>query len=349
MTKDKDTKNKKGSILSEMAISTERPSAESGGLVVEPESETNSDKAKFENELSKTLSETENRVLLRKEVKEDPNQTNSWLKARKVVQDFQPVPWFIWRLSNYVLGTQGQIRTINEGFVLGLRRLLFATASDDLLGSGEKVNDVKTALRSVTPDVIASVSVIHAVCRRLASKQFERIWRPILDDAILRCQIGFSVGQFDESFGSGRGMLAGFASRCGLALLLASGDLDQARSALESLATGSEISQVGMQIYECDPLQVSAMMLSGSGCGRDAAYGTVSYAYKDSVSSVENMEQLKWLAAFTLTEKLRIGRDEDIDSKLWEALGITDESNRKELFTFSKKIVRRGHGWNWIF
>lgn len=328
-----------------MTENPQDPKSELSGLVVE--TDAGSGKDNFSQEVEKELQNTELALIDKRNITSNPQEARSWKVARETVEKFQPVPWFIWRLSNYVLGTPGQIHNINEGFVLGLRRLLFATASDPVLGSGAKVNDVKEAIKILSPDVIAAVSVIHATCRRLAGKKFDRIWRPILDDAILRAQIGALVGRFNDSFGVGRGMLAGFSSRAGLAILLSTGDLEQAREALELLATGKEISEVGLKIYECNPLQISAMMLSASGCGRDAAFGTVSYAYKDAASVVENQEQLKWLSAFTVTENIRIGNT-DVDLQLWETLNITGEDQRAAILDTAKKAIRRGHGWNWL-
>lgn len=316
------------------------------GLVVE--SDAGDSTSNFTQELETELRLTEQAVIDKRNITASPEETRSWSMARTVIQKFQPVPWFIWRLSNYVLGNPGQINNINEGFVMGLRRLLFATASDSTLGSGQKVNDVRKALKVLSADVVAATSVIHAICRRLSTKEFERIWRPILEDAILRAHIGSILGQYDSTFGQGRGMLAGFSSRAGLAILLSSGDLEQAREALELLATGKEIADVGFKVYQCNPLQVSAMMLSAAGCGRDAAFGTVSYAYQDGTNVVENKEQLKWLAAFTITESIRAGKLDEMDPSLWESLSLNDEQTRQGILDATKKVIRRGHGWGWL-
>ncbi len=321
----------------------EKNKSDPAGLVVEEDVKEGKDN--FSIEVENTLKQTEQAVI--DQIK-NPAETKSWTTAREVVTNFQPVPWFIWRISNFILGTPGQIHQVNEGFVLGLRRLLFATASDATIGSGEKVNDVKKALKILQHDVIAAVAVIHAVCRRLSTREFERIWRPILEDAILRSQIGSLIGAHDKSFGQGRGMLAGFSSRAGLAILLSSGELEQARQALELLATGKEISEVGQEVYKCNPLQVSAMMLSASGCGRDAAFGTVSYAYQDSSRKVENSEQLKWLAAFTIAENIRTGKADQIENEHWEVLNLSQDSVKEEILSQSKKIIRRGHEWSWL-
>ncbi|MCO6432264.1 MAG: hypothetical protein J5J00_15530 [Deltaproteobacteria bacterium] len=334
-----------GTLINEMVIQGDGKSSRAG-LVVEPEAAPEKDS--FEVELERTLRETEAQVLSLTDGATDPEEAEAWREAGRIVARFKPVPWFIWRLSNFVFASSAKEVKLPEGFVLGLRRLIFAAASDPVLGSGEKINDLRKALNVVPPNLVAAVSVIHAVCRRLASRQFERIWRPILEDAILRCHIGSHVGQYDKEFGRGRGMLAGFASRAGLAILLANGELEQARTALEALATGREIGSVGHSIYKCDPLQVSAMMLSAAGCGRDASFGTVSYAYANKGDIAENNQQLKWLAALTICEEIRMGRADKVDERFWNALSIDSAERKNELLDIAKVVIRRGHGWGWL-
>ena len=352
MVNSKDEKNKSSSenLVGEMLTSGGVKHSPSADLVVEPEAQP-AEADSFAKELERTLQETEQAVLGLTGARADALAERSWQRAREVVAEFRPVPMFIWRLSNFVLGKPGQINKVSEGLVFGLRRLLFAAASDPILGSGQKVNSVHKALESTAPDVIAAVAVIHAISRRLASRQFERIWRPILDDAILRAQIGLYVGRQHGGFGAGRGMLAGFAGRCGLAILISSGDLDQARKALEMLATGAEIRAVGLSLYGCDPLQISAMTLSASGCGRDAAYGTVSYSSSLAVSSSADSSadnQRCWHAAFLITECVRTARIDKITQADWQALRFESDDNKNSLTEKSKSALRRGHGWNWL-
>lgn len=320
------------------------------GLVVEP-AESAEDKDSFSRELQQTLEETERAVLGAASTAMSPSEMKSWQHARDIVQQFRPVPWFIWRLSNFALGKSGTNRSLSEGMVFGLRRLMFAAASDPSLGKGEKVSSVRQALEIVPSDVVAAVAVLYAVNKRLSSSQHERIWRPILDDAILRARLGLMIGARDESFGAGRAILAGYAGRCGLAILIAQGQLEQARSALEMLATGSEIKKVGFSIYECDPLQVSALTLTAAGCGRDAAFGTVSYSiepqFRTSISG-ESEEQQRWLSAFSVIEALRAGKLNEVSWPFLERYQLTDPQEQEEILADAKKIIRRGHGWNWL-
>lgn len=332
-------------VLSEFVLKEGKEAFGEGGLLSEPEQSPEADR--FNEELERSLAETQEDVLRLKNLS-DETKARSWETARAIVEEFQPVPWFIWRLSNYVFSSSNKVTQLTDGAVLGLRRLLFAAASDSFLGEGTKVNSIHKALQILSPDVVAAVAVIHAVSKRLAVCQFERIWRPILDDAILRSQIGFLVGERNKEFGAGRGMLAGFAGRCGLAILIASGELEQARKALELLASGADISSVGMSVYGCDPLQVSAMTLTAAGCGRDAAFGTVGYASPLSGFEGENESQFCWLSAFAVVEMVRTGRQREVDERFWEALGYNLGQDRGDLVSVSESLLKRGHNLNWI-
>ncbi|MEZ4752877.1 MAG: hypothetical protein R3A13_00995 [Bdellovibrionota bacterium] len=318
-------------------------SLDGSDLVDSPENEIEKDS--FTLELEKTLTGVEKEVAI---LETETLDQQAWQQAREIIYNFKPVPGFIWRLCHYVLGRSGNINKLDMGLVYGLRRLLFAAASDKILGAGRKIDDVREAINTVPSDVIAAVSTIHAICRRLSKCDFDRIWRPILDDALLRARIGFVVGELIPEFGSGRGMLAGFAGRMGLAVLISSGKLEQAQRCLELLAAGEGIQVVGRKVYKCDPLQISAMTLTAIGCSRDAAFGTVSFASRNPLKIVQNDEQMRWLAAFTITEKVRVGLESEILPELWEALGFGDPEDQAALVEEAKMLIRRGHGWNWI-
>lgn len=305
--------------------------------------------AEFERALGEGLADTEEVARRAAGADGESGQTLAWGRARKLVEEFRPVPWFIWRLCNFVLGKPGEIRPISEGLVFGLRRLLYAAASDPLVGAGEKISDPRRAVAAVAPDVIAAGAVIHAISRRLGQCDCERIWRPILEDAFLRANIGYMVGERYPEFGPGRGMLAGFAGRSGLAVLIGMGTLDDARAALELLAAGRQVSEVGLKVYSCDPLHVSAMILSATGCGRDAAFGSVSYALSDRAEAVvSNPEQSRWLAAFTIVEAVRMNRAETVEATRWRSLGLEDERDQEDLLDRTTPLLRRGHRFGWL-
>ena len=315
-----------------------------GSLLSEPESSVETDK--YAREVQQALEHVRDEALASHKSAAD-DQMHSLYGVTELVQKFHPVPWFIWRLSNFVF-SGGAKATVPEGLVLGLRRLLFAAASDRVLGSGEKVNSMQQALEVLSPDVTAALAVIHAVCKRLQTKPFERIWRPILDDALLRSHIGYYVGMSCDDFGAGRGMLAGFAGRAGLAILISSGAMEQAGAALTALAEGGSIAEVGETFYGCDPLQVSAMLLSACGCGRDAALGAIAYSRPIESRIMQSDAQQRWLAAFSIIEATRTGAMSAVSDSLWETLLISSIEDRKHLRTLAQDAIKEGHGWDWL-
>ena len=276
------------------------------------------------------------------------SREGDWHRAREIIENFRPVPWFIWRVANFVYSKSGQTNVVPEGMVMGLRRLMFAAASDAILGSGKPVNNVRVALTILRSDIIAAVSVIHAVCRKLSATDSGYTWRPILDDAILRAQLGYFVGERNYALGPGRGMLAGFSGRAGLAILLAAGGPELAAKALERMATGEPIGKVGVELYGCDPLQISSMMLSASGCGKDSSFGTVHFSVERNLSDVEVLGQKLWLGALIAIEKVRLGRSDEVSEEVWNTLNYSGEDERRQLADMTKLLVKSGTDWSWL-
>ena len=81
-------------------VSAPGKQAEAGGLLAEPEKSKEGDD--FDNQLEQTLRETEEAVLELTSQAHSPDQAASWQRSRELVEKFRPVPWFIWRLSNFV-------------------------------------------------------------------------------------------------------------------------------------------------------------------------------------------------------------------------------------------------------
>lgn len=273
----------------------------------------------------------------------------NWERAQQVVNQFRPVPWVMWVIIRSVFGKHDDPTSpMTFSYV---RPLIFRALEDDVLGFRRKpvtkrkplLSDVVLALGD---EVAAAICFIHSVSRRVSSAMSERSSQPILDDALLRAHIGYFLGQRVMDFGPGKGMLAGFAGRSGLSILVAAGGPARAKNALEKLAAGTSIQDVGEQIYRCDPLQVSAMALTAGGCSRDAAMGVA--AFSTPAAKIERgSEQERWLAAFSIIENLRVGSLEKITPRHWAVFGI-DEQDRQGLAQDVRQIQRRGHGWSWM-
>lgn len=273
-----------------------------------------------------------------------------WNRAREIIDLHRPVPWFIWRLCNYVFNSEQEAPPINEGMVFGLRRLLVGAASDEVLGCGRKTTSVRDALKVLHPHTVAAVAMMYSVGRKLSSFPHERIWSPILDDALLRARIGFEVGSRVSGMSAGKGMVCGFAGRAGLALLIAQGSLEEARRALELLAAGATVKSVGEEVFRCEPLQASALLLSAAGCPRASVFGVASAAVVIPAAArgvAGSDEGWLWRNQFVLIEALRTGKVEALDEETRAILG--SGANRiEELRSGAKQAVRRGHGWLWL-
>ncbi len=271
----------------------------------------------------------------------------SWTIASRTVRDYKPVSGYLWRIVHAVLGRTDKIGAPDPMIFDALKPLIVQACSDRRLGRLDlKTNSLDEAVKVVGADSAAAICVIYGVCRRISATLSERLWRPIIDDALIRASIGLLVGEKCASFGKGRGLLAGFSGRAGLAVQIAAGDLKKAQRALEGLAAGYQMKEVGTNIYGCDPLQVSAIILASAGVTVDAAYGIAAYSNEGKNLSVKSPSYL-WLSVFTVAEHLRMSESEKIDPKFWRILGLDDES-QSEIKGQVETLLRRGHNWEWL-
>jgi hypothetical protein len=71
-------------------------------------------------------------------------------------------------------------------------------------------------------------------------------------------------------------------------------------------------------------------------------------AYNDEQGSlIPGSEQHRWLALFSIIEKVRMGRQDEISDEHWRTLEY-DPAAKNELFTRVQLVQRRGHGWRWV-
>lgn len=273
----------------------------------------------------------------------------SWRDASSIVERLKPVPRLLWPVIHSVYGKPGTPTHADAMMFSNVAQIVHRTAEDKTLApnarEGERLN-LTQAVALVGADVAAAVCFVHAVCRKIYSVVPERVARPIVDDALLRTQLGFYVGSSSRSAGAGRGMIAGFAGRCGLAVQIASGDLDQAQRALVGLASGKDMTQVCMSVYGCDPLEVAALTLISGGCCREIAFGISSYSTRGR-DVQEGTDQHLWLSLFSVIEGLRMGQGERVGEQYWRTLEY-DAAKKDALNKLIVASQRRGHGWQWM-
>jgi hypothetical protein len=277
----------------------------------------------------------------------------SWDRASTIVKDVRPVPWPVWIIARSVFGHQEQLGDPDpytfDRFAYMLDRALddsdITGAEEELIPADRAPLPLDYILAILGSDTAAALCFVHAASRRIRSLLPLRVGAPIIDEALLRAQIGYHLGRRASVFGTGRGILAGFAARSGLAMQFASGGGKNAEKALEQLAGGTNFHEVGLSVYGCDPLQVSAMALVAGGCGQPAAYGTAAFSVTDKVELEPFAFQ--WLSAFSVAEHLRLSHGELIFEEHWLALGVINEM-REKVHASSKDLIRYGHSWSWI-
>lgn len=314
-----------------------------------------SDDEQLSSEQEQVLSATSD-ALQQETAEETPK--DSWIIAGEIMKSFHPVPVVIWRIVRPVLGKVGEVAKVHPLTFTGVERFLYRAAREESLlfrhdvdpalqHSNSEMTRISFALDSLGNDVAAALCFIHAVCRRLNKAALEQYLRPIIDDALIRARIGYQVGAQMPNFGRGRGMLTGFSGRSGLAILIASGGKQKAQEALEGLAAGLPIRDVGLSIYACEPLQISALCLSAAGFSREAAFGTARYALPTSDRPL-GKEEFLWYAAFTIIENLRMGTPNKITETFWSALNC-QQNQRKALINETRSLQRRSHNLQWLF
>ncbi len=278
-----------------------------------------------------------------------------WQTAGDIVKKVRPVPWLLWNIIHSVYGKVGELGSPDPMMFSPVTGLLLYAAGDKTFnafdqaessGPSWEVKLLSEAIGILGEDVAAAVCFVHAVCRRVSNGLPERVWRPILDDALLRARIGYVVGGQTPALGPGRGMLSGFAGRCGLAIQVASGDSASASKALTGLASGKDMSKVCAEVYGCDPLQVAAVSLISGGCNHDIALGIATYNSTRRAIKIGS-DQSRWLAAFDVVENLRMGRAAAVNASSWEELGF-DETSKEYLNKLVSQLQRVGHGWRWM-
>lgn len=276
-------------------------------------------------------------------VAEASGRSESWTKARQVTEDLKPVPWFIWRLCNQILGREGHQSVLLDSSVMGLRRLLFAAASSSVFGRDTKVNSVRDALLTLKPDVVAAVAVVHATTRKLQSKPLDMLWRPLLDQALLRARLGFEIGKRNETFGGGRGFLSGFASSIGLPILMSAGTLEQATELMEAFSQDKAESADEI-VYGTSSLQVGAMFLSSCGVSSEAANGFIEFANNHTTESAPTHI---WASCAYLVQMIQQKKSHLAQKETLAEFNL-DEASLQALLKLFKQLSREGHGIGWI-
>lgn len=273
----------------------------------------------------------------------------TWGVASGIVKKVKPIPWILWVMIRSVYGSTTKHSKPDPMTFSALENLVLRASQDETLYKElepPSTKSVTAVLKTVGFDTIASLCFMHSVCMRVSRTLSDRIYRAIIDDALIRARLGVILGQNSDNLNIGKPLLAGFAGRAGLAVQLASGSEEQARKALNSLASGKDISKMGVEVYGCDPLQVAALTLVAAGCNKNIAFGVATFSLPSIAESI-NEEQKLWLNMFTALEYIRTNKIDWITPEIWAALGLND-AQREDALNDAQDVFRNGHGFAWV-
>jgi len=275
----------------------------------------------------------------------------SWARARDILESFEPVIAPIRRICEIAIGDAFQINPIYEGAIIPLRSIVIACGQDSILSafsSGDKAKvSARQVLEAMPSDVIAAALVLHSVSRRVNNSHLESVWRTFLNEALQRAAIGWTVGKGNPAFGSGRAMLAGFSSRAGLAMVVASGTEQQAAHFLNRLQEGESLRDTCLSVYEVNPVHVGALVVLAAGCGPSACMGIRGCA-DFQPRPPEDEAELLWWGTHLLIDQLATRSLESISPILWDIVGIKEVADQKEVYSFVEQLSKQQHSWDWL-
>lgn len=275
----------------------------------------------------------------------------SWARAREILESFEPVISPIRRICEITIGDVSRINPIYEGAIIPLRGIVLACGQDTILSafsSGDGVKEsARQVLEAVPSDVIAAALVLHSVSRRVNNRHLESVWRTFFNEALQRAAIGLTVGKGNPAFGPGRAMLAGFSSRAGLAMVVASGTERQAAHFLKRLQEGGSVRDTCLIVYEVDPVHVGALVVLAAGCGPSACMGIRGCA-DFQPRPPEDEAELLWWGTHLLIDQLATRALESISPILWDIVGIKEVADQKEVYSFVEQLSKQQHSWDWL-
>jgi hypothetical protein len=231
--------------------------------------------------------------------------------------------------------------------LFGLRRFVFALGVDSDLGTGKRYTRVNEALRDLEPERVAVALFIHACCRKLLLKGSSRLWRTILEDAVMRAKLGLLLFGSRSGQEASRAALAGFSTRSGLVILLACADDEQGAAAVRMLADSEPLERVGAKVFGTQPRLVSALALLAAGFGRVPALG-IAAAMQPGIDRESEMN--RWAQRYDLIELLRSGAEMNAEMDgLLSGFGFEEpEAEYRRMREILSGLRREGHGWNWL-
>ena len=200
------------------------------------------------------------------------------------------------------------------------------------------------------------VLAVNVCVRKILSNKPPSGWRKLLESMMKDIHIGCCFGTFTSEMGKEGGGLVGFARTIGLGILMANNP-KSFRSYLDMKRQLLDVSHEKMiDLFQCEPYQVSAILLQYLGFGISSAVGAICGLSKLNTEHLNfNYADNKWRAAFAWIDALREGRDYPAEVELRNAFpAIRPPKNRNTsnpvlemLYVDVARIRQKGSPWMW--
>ncbi len=231
----------------------------------------------------------------------------TWQRAHEVAQSQLKVHNAAWQLIR--TAWHGALEPKDFIRMLGFSRLNINCLIDaaELLNAGSPLDAalVERALQTLGIRLCSVVLAINYTCQTVLAKKPPPLWKKLLQDTMTCVEIGYKLGAKASSLGIEGGALMGFSCHAGNLLLLA---YDPSAYRKWTGLTKPE-GKVAVDIFGCEPYQVSAFALQQLGFGHEVAIGAaVGNGRLDSkLITLDELTNL-WKAALLWIDALREGR-----------------------------------------
>jgi len=226
-----------------------------------------------------------------------------------------------------------------------------------LVKQGERLRaaEVQAAVEVLGVRASATILAINTICEAtLDSGPASRVWTPLFKDMMSEIEIGYHLGSSAEQLGFEKGMLVGFSRLAGLAVLLAS---HQAVFSDWYQRTGGRgDAQETVEIFGCEPYQVSSLLMQRLGLGAEIAMGAAVTLGSLDPSVVERKPTIEtFKAAFHWLHALKAGLKHPGDPAALSFFPEMSELKQCEVLPMHLEMlfeevlkIRSGHSqWTW--
>ncbi len=291
---------------------------------------------------------------------EDNVKDPSWAHAQDITAYFLKIPG---PLLNIIRNSWSGILKPDE-FVkyLGFTGLnpscLLDAAEIPIDGQAANADSVHQAVHTLGVRFAAFVLATNVTVRTVLKGRppIGSGWKELLQTTATDMEIGYKLGLRLETIGFEGGMILGFARYAGLGLLSIAHKDSYKIWKREFQRQGYVDRDLELQLFGCEPYQVSALVLQTLGLGTEIAFGSaIALGRLDPKHLQVEPNVMKWKSCYEWLLALKEGRNYPGDLEIrnfFPKIVPPKDRNQKNtvlevLYTEVAKIRRDGSRWTW--